>query len=375
MVKISVIMPVYNVEKYLKDCLESLINQTLKDIEIICVNDGSTDSSLSILEEYQKKDDRIIIINQENRGPGPGGARNSGMEKARGEYVHFIDSDDYIDVDAFEKLYPLCKETDVDFIIFKVRKLNDATGKIEPSEYYDIASIDKKYKNKIITYQDIKKHIFFMVVSPYAKIYKREFIKDIKFPEQILFEDNEFFLETILKSKNLYILDEYLYHHRIRPNSITTSKSSDYKDTIAISNMMIKTTKELGKFEELKNYAYPRKIGNTYIIINQLADHDNREDFFKEIKSDFTKHQAEYEADDFFMNELNNKTRHIFYSGINCETSDEFILSIKLFEAEYKVKKLKKKNKKLKKENKRIKSTKAYKIWKKYIKIKKKLFK
>ena len=125
----------------------------------------------------------------------------------------------------------------------------------------------------------------------------------------------------------------------------------------------------------MKEYIYPRKIGNTNLIINQINNPEMKEEFFKEVKEDFKKHLDEYESDDFFVNKLNDKTRHIFYSGINCKTSEEFILSIKLFDAEHKIKKLKKKNKKLKKENKRIKSTKAYKIWKKYIKIKKKLFK
>ncbi len=92
MPKVSIIVPVYNVEKYLSTCLDSLINQTLKDIEIICINDGSTDNSLNILNEYAQKDTRIIVINKENSGPGS--CRNLGIEKATGEYIQFVDSDD-----------------------------------------------------------------------------------------------------------------------------------------------------------------------------------------------------------------------------------------------------------------------------------------
>ena len=101
--KISIIVPVYNVEKYLERCLDSLINQTLKDIEIICINDGSTDNSSEILKEYAKKDSRIIIINQNNQGISV--ARNNGMNKAKGKYIGFVDSDDWVDLDFFEKLY------------------------------------------------------------------------------------------------------------------------------------------------------------------------------------------------------------------------------------------------------------------------------
>ena len=101
--RVSVIVPVYNVEKYLKQCLDSLINQTLEDIEIICVNDGSTDSSLNILEEYQNKDNRIKIISQENKGVSA--ARNLGLKNAKGEYLLFIYADDWVELNALEELF------------------------------------------------------------------------------------------------------------------------------------------------------------------------------------------------------------------------------------------------------------------------------
>ena len=102
MTKISVIIPVYNSEKFLKKCLDSIINQTLNDIEIICIDDGSTDKSLRILNNFADKDNRITIINQKNSGPSA--ARNKGIENAKGEYIGFVDSDDWIDLDFYEKL-------------------------------------------------------------------------------------------------------------------------------------------------------------------------------------------------------------------------------------------------------------------------------
>ena len=121
MVKISVIIPVYNVEKYLKECLDSVINQTLKDIEIICVNDGSTDNSLNILENYAKKDNRIIVISQKNKGLS--GARNTGLKYCSGEYVSFIDSDDYVSKDLFELTYNNAISNNSDLVIFKIASL------------------------------------------------------------------------------------------------------------------------------------------------------------------------------------------------------------------------------------------------------------
>ena len=114
MAKISVVVPVYNVEKYLKECINSIINQTLEDIEIICVNDGSTDSSLEILNDYAKKDSRIIVINKSNSGYGH--TMNMGLNAASGEYIGIIESDDFADKNMFEDLYKLAKEYDADIV-------------------------------------------------------------------------------------------------------------------------------------------------------------------------------------------------------------------------------------------------------------------
>ena len=114
MKKISVLVPIYNVEKYLPECLDSLISQTLKDIEIICINDGSTDSSLQIIKRYAKKDSRIIVINKKNSGYGD--SMNQGLAKATGEYIAIVESDDYIDEDAWENLYKLAKKHNADIV-------------------------------------------------------------------------------------------------------------------------------------------------------------------------------------------------------------------------------------------------------------------
>ena len=113
MKKVSVIVPVYNVEKYLSRCLESLINQSLKDIEIICINDGSTDNSLQILKQFAYKDNRIKIINQTNSGQSV--ARNKGLAIASGKYIGFVDSDDWIDNDYYEKMFETIERTNSDF--------------------------------------------------------------------------------------------------------------------------------------------------------------------------------------------------------------------------------------------------------------------
>lgn len=140
MIKISVIIPVYNVEMYLEQCVNSVMNQTLDDIEIICVNDGSTDNSLHILKELATKDKRLKIINQENLGLSE--ARNRGIKEAIGKYISFIDSDDWIDVDFLEKLYSAAEENQADIAAAGIIK-HFANGKTKKFISF------KKYKTTI----------------------------------------------------------------------------------------------------------------------------------------------------------------------------------------------------------------------------------
>ena len=169
--KISIIIPVYNVEEYLPKCLDSVINQTLKDIEIICINDCSTDNSLEILENYVKKDSRIIVLNQE-KNQGQGAARNRGLQIASGEYVGFVDSDDWVENDYFEKLYNAAIKYNADIATVNMLK---------HKKYYKKYNVfHKKYllksdiQEKIKLYSDKKKYFFYAI----NKIFKTSIIKD-----------------------------------------------------------------------------------------------------------------------------------------------------------------------------------------------------
>ena len=128
-VKVSVIVPVYNVEKYLRECLESLVNQTLKEIEIICINDGSDDSSLEVLNEYASKDSRFKIISQQNQGQGI--ARNKGIDIANGEYLQFVDPDDWVETNMLEKLYNFANKNNSNVVRFNYSNYNDYSGKFK----------------------------------------------------------------------------------------------------------------------------------------------------------------------------------------------------------------------------------------------------
>ena len=202
---ISVIIPVYNVEKYLKRCLDSLINQTLKDIEIICIDDCSTDNSLAILKEYADKDKRIKLIHLEaNRGVAV--ARNEGLQIAKGEYIGFVDSDDFVDLDFYEKLYKKAKETDADVVHGRIKMYN-YQGDCTIDNINDL--IRQKHSKLIFAY-------YFCIA-----IYSSKLINDnnIRFDKYPLAEDVLFVNEAILKSKKLELVDDTFYHYIKRENS------------------------------------------------------------------------------------------------------------------------------------------------------------
>ncbi len=204
MKKISVVIPVYNVEKYLETCLNSVINQTYKNLEIIVVNDGSKDSSLEICKKYEKLDNRIILIDQKNRGLS--GARNVGIKKATGDYIHFLDSDDYITLNYYEKMIEALSDTDADIVVggFYYEKYA-AKNSVRYDYPYCYTSMEDKF---------IKTQLYFKRFA-WRYLVKRTLLVDnnILFTEGRYFEDWNFTVHiTILANKIITApATEYFY--------------------------------------------------------------------------------------------------------------------------------------------------------------------
>jgi glycosyltransferase involved in cell wall biosynthesis len=224
--KVSVIIPIFNVEDYIIECLDSISNQTLKEIEIICVNDGSTDNSLSIIEEYSKNDNRIIIINQINRGLSE--ARNTGVKYSNGEYIYFIDSDDYLDQNALLELYNQGKKDDLDIIYFDADSffsdINSTNLKKKMKFYIDFYHRKFNYseilEGKEMFYEMEKNDEFRH--SACLQFIKRKFyeITNLSFYPGIYHEDNLFTLKSILLANRTFYIKKQYYKRRIRSNSI-----------------------------------------------------------------------------------------------------------------------------------------------------------
>lgn len=217
---ISVIIPVYNSKNYLECCLESVINQTFKNLEIIIVNDGSSDGSKEICELYAKKDSRIKLINQENQGVSA--ARNKGLDIAQGEYIGFVDSDDFVKQDMYEKLYKLITDNKADIAVCAVEEIN-THGKKKSS------STDSNSKTFLFDTKEAVECILsgkFLTMYSVNKLYRRELFKDIRYKIGVIYEDTILSTQIFAKSKKVVYNSQVLYYYVRNPDSITLQKFS-----------------------------------------------------------------------------------------------------------------------------------------------------
>jgi len=221
MSKISIVIPVYNVEKYLRECLNSVINQTLQDIEIICIDDGSTDSSLQILQEYAQNDSRINIIKNYNQGVAI--SRNIGINEAKGEYICFIDSDDYYpSSDVLEILYKNAKEQNVFICGGELAEFNNDDYKLK-QEFSKEQRGFLFEKNELIRYIDYQFDYGF-----YRFIYNSEFIKtnNIYFPNYKRFEDPPFMVKAMILAEKFYAVHKIVYAYRTKYKTVNWTEKA-----------------------------------------------------------------------------------------------------------------------------------------------------
>ena len=273
MSKVSVIIPIYNAGQYLEQCLNSVINQTFKDIEIICINDGSTDNSVEILNEYAKNDSRLIIISQENKGQG--NARNAGLKAAKGEFIQFVDADDFIDLDCVEKLYNKIKENDSDICVYGCFLLYNKGIILEDCYNSNKYSLDNNFK--------------FSHFEPVLKMYKRQFIENchIKFPNELIFEDVLFSIKSFLLTNKIVILNENLYYYRQTVGSTMDRVKNNNKvfDILSIIREVELFLKQSNLYEKYKKEFLYFVIGQINYHNNRITDNKLRKRFLVEAKA------------------------------------------------------------------------------------------
>lgn len=273
--KVSIIVPIYNSEKYLRECLDSAVNQTLSNIEVILINDGSTDNSLSIAKEYSEKYKFIKLINQHNFGQSY--ARNRGIKLASGKYIYFLDSDDYIDINAMERLFIEAERNNLDLIMFGGELFFD-----RELIHKDIQRVKNAYKKKY-HYPNIMKgkDCFAKMVynkdytcSPCLLFIKRSILidKQIRFYEGIIHEDELFTFELLFKCNRVKCINNIYFYRRIREGSTTTSKQ--YKRSFVGCSTVLLNMKDY--YMRYKNEKYIRdaiSINMGYMFGNAIYNY------------------------------------------------------------------------------------------------------
>lgn len=355
MVKVSVVIPVYNVENYLRECMDSIVNQTLEDIEIICVNDGSTDSSLDILKEYASKDDRITVLSQENGGHAV--ATNRGIALAKGKYLYLMDSDDVVKTNALKELYEWAEEKNADFVLFQSLNYINDEDRYYKSKIYSMDNVADFIGDSVVDYKDLGDLIFSIPVTPWSKLYNTEFVKNCgaTFPEGLIYDDNIFFWDVLFNAKRIAFYKKYFFIRRWHSASSTKKGDLRFIDSIAINNLMINRFKKYGLFNQYKKVLYNRKINLIYDkFVNIMPKYEK--DYYEAMKIDFNKIMAKGLYDDY-VSVLDDRNLKIFNSCLSSDTYKEFKYEIASFD-------LKRTNKKLRKELNKYKFSKSWKVTK-----------
>lgn len=291
MIKVSILVPIFNVEKYLGKCLESLSNQTLREIEIICLNDGSTDNSLKIIEDFALHDQRFVIVNKENTGYGD--TLNRGLEIAKGEYIAFVDSDDYVATCMYEQLYVRAKKEDADI----------AKGNYIEFFEYDNNEIckTKKITNKQTFYDGVfkprtnKESFYFPMMNPLG-IFKSEFLKCNKIRYNntpgASHQDMGFWFQTFALAEKVVFVDEYFYYYRQNnPLSSINNRSNKYRCIFDEYEFILEKLKEK-KVAGVEDVYCHRKYGSLMYFYDFLTI-EAKEKFLNEIPYSFARDERE----------------------------------------------------------------------------------
>lgn len=273
--KVSVIIPVYNVEKHLRRCLDSVVNQTYKDIEVILVNDGSPDNSKEICEEYVAKYSNIQLINQKNAGLGA--ARNTGLQYITGNAVTFVDSDDWLELDAIEYYVASMKKSDADIVV---------TQMIRKKEYFSNEGTNgTTIKEEVLNQEQFAKKYFKIDgnnIEYYAcaKLYKREIAREVKYPVGLFAEDVPAAFGYIIRSQKIFYSTKVTYNYFFNDNSLTAKFTDKDFDLEKIWDLVVEEAKVYGN-EDYILYAKVNRYRIDFNLLCRIALSENKSDIEK----------------------------------------------------------------------------------------------
>ena len=301
MYKVSVILPIYNVSQYLRECLDSVVRQTLKELEIICVDDGSTDDSLEIIQEYAAKDERIVVITGPNGGYGK--AMNKGLDRATGEYVGIVEPDDYVNLTMFEDLYQIAKENQLDIVKADFYCFaRNGHGDMD-MRYVNLDGMKERYGE--LLYPDQDPSLIKFTMNTWSGIYRRAMLEEyhIRHHETpgASFQDNGFFFKTTVRAKRAMIINRpYYRNRRDNPNSSVNNREKVYCINIEYDYIRDFLMEDREIWERFKYMYTWKKFHNYLFTINRIGE-EFRPEYVQRMSAEFkrAKQQGEFNRDMF----------------------------------------------------------------------------
>ena len=315
--KVSLILPIYNVSQYLRECLDSVVNQTLKDIEILCVNDGSTDDSLDIIREYAARDDRIVVITGPNGGYGK--AMNKGLDRATGEYIGIVEPDDYVVPEMFEELYRIASEHALDFVKADFYRFTRDDNGEEHLQYELLDKTRSRYGQLLCPAEDPGCIRF--TLNTWSGIYRRSFIEEyaIRHNETpgASFQDNGFYFQTFAYARRAMIVNKpYYRNRRDNPNSSVASKEKVYCMNVEYDHIRDLLMRDREVWERFQYMYWWKKYHNYWFTYNRIAD-CYKEEYMARFRQEFKRamqlgqlREADFETSEW-------RTIRSLISGVN----------------------------------------------------------
>ncbi len=308
MIQVSVIVPVYNVEKYIDKCIKTLLEQPIEDIEFIIINDGSTDSTLEKINKYLPNE-KIKLFNRTNHGIG--NTRNFGLEQAKGEYIGFVDSDDFVEKTMFKEMYDRAKEANLDIVVCDFYEENEEK---KNSIVKNITNLN----NDISNFRKMPSLLNSINLSPWNKLYKRELIeqKKLRFVEDLKYEDVPFVVNALDSAKEIGKLNKPLYHYVVHSKSETTIVDKKSFDIFKIFDMLISAHGQKDYLKEELKYLIVQRLSDYNIQQRNQKDKKIREKFidtsFKYLSGNFPNYkQNKYYKDLSFAKRIIVKNKSI----------------------------------------------------------------
>ena len=301
---ISIIVPIYKVEKYLRQCIDSIINQTYSNLEIILVDDGSPDNCGKICDEYVKIDKRIKVIHKENGGLSS--ARNAGLDIATGDYIGFVDSDDYIDKNMYEELINSINKYNSDIAVCTFSFKNKYRNKVV--NYFNEEYLFKD-KDKFIEAKDGKRRIN---PNAWTKLYKRKIFDNIRYPEGLIYEDSYVIYDIMNIADSVSYVPKPLYYYRERKNSVSKDKSGKCLDQVIALSKNIELLTKLGHYD-IADFEKYRKVFALLKICNKLGHNSISNINYKSNKEEILLLCNELKDSKYLSNNQMNEINKILY--------------------------------------------------------------